>query len=1628
MPEIPARLGVATHPEASTAFLFRRKSRAKKEALPPECPGRHGRYRESMKRPIISDETEARRELGPKRTKPECRISTHLLPFSDLSDDEFEILCFLLLSRENSNDKVYYYGKTGDAGRDIVRVRPDGKYQIVQCKRYSRNVGVGPIRGELGKLYCNIFAELIPKRPEEVVFYVAPDLTSRAIDLTRDPAKWRAVASDALRAHLRNRPSEDLLKFAKSWWPELDYQNALRLTERLSEHPDLIDEFFGVRKVVDASRQDIRDDLSAQIMPVRDELVAIRSLVQSKQENRAVSASRLNCGQLRTLFRKASRSLLTWPATLGVGKDIHILRAELGGMTKRIQSVEASTTVLLGSSGGGKSALLAVLGERATQAGFSVLAVKADKLLLTIDSRAALAQELRLPDFVEACVCHLAAEGKVLVLLDQLDALAALVDLRSERLNVLLDLIHDLHGTRNVHVVCSCREFDFRHDVRLAAIEAEEVSLSLPSWDTVAEVLRGAGIDASGWPEPLRESLRPPQHLKVFLERFRGTSEDQVFSSYQQMLDDLWQQKVTNPEGLAGRSQLLLDIAAKMSEEECLWLPAARFEDREQIVRSLEAAGILTRPDGGPRISFQHQTLFEHARARAFARGNGSLSSYVLKRQDSLFVRPTLWSTLNYLRGAARTTYAAEMRSLLAEPLRLHVKYLLIEFLGQVRDPGDDEAVWMFDWINDPECRAKALSSLRGNAGWFARIRDTHLPALMASSRKQLGPVTLVLGEAWAFARRTCIDLVRSVWLGDEKYDPLVLTTLQQVNDWDEDTLRLAVTVVSRADVNDGFAALLAAKISKQSPAMVPRFLASHLMRQLTALEATPDPVADPLPAEATELDRLFHGVSHRTNERFCDYLNRHDSFYDLPEIAKAAPAEFLKELWPWFLRALSHVLQEPHSMVREYRRDECLGSTLAEVDQPYHPLFHAMENGIRGLAKADYQSFLAFARESRGFDSMVVQRLLCRGFSEVVEATPGECLEFLMADSRRLNLGCYEDEQGDTRLLISRLEPYLGVQQMQCLERAVLDWSGFGPAAGDEEASMRSGCEAWDRKHRLRLLKAIPLHRLSADTQALVKAEGPSTGQEHTPACAQVTLIGSPASAEQIAGLSSDDIVGLLETLPDDTGSYHPDHHFLGGSIHLSYELGEFAKKNPSRAVALLPRFSPGRQERPAGHVIRALGEIDFPASQLYELIVDLDSRGFSRAEFRDGVGHALMHRAGVERGFPDIICEMLERWLASSQSPVDDRSEDENQSEPEKPQSVLWRRGSVTLPNGNYPILRSLTYGLLRREPPLQDRWLRDLETHVERSESTRVWQILAEDLRLLRLCGRDRAAKFLARLFERFPKARDSRFGAILLAQLRSFLPAGTFRSFLESVRDGGWRHGPQAYGEVLTLTHLTRKLRWPRRDIEDLLSASTNSCEESGRPPVDQVRDASKCLAVQVGIAFAAGKLWKEQNCRQRATDLIVRLSATAKRDLAAAIMDVFRVTDRLYYDDSTRRLLDAVAAKPELICAMNDSFLVQRLEGLATAERERVHRIGSEIVRLRGDEVSGIRGSFMLAAPYLTNIAITLQRTGGEYREKGLQLFEQLLVLGVPDAQSLLDELDRRPRNVRTRAATRRPQR
>src|SRR5205807_1368204 len=89
---------------------------------------------------------------------------------------------------------------------------------------------------------------------------------------------------------------------------------------RMSPWTDLIDDFFGVRKVIVGTIADVENVVQRQLQPFRDVLEKSRPFITPvASEPLEPPPTPLNGQILARSFAEASRSLLSWPTTLQTG-------------------------------------------------------------------------------------------------------------------------------------------------------------------------------------------------------------------------------------------------------------------------------------------------------------------------------------------------------------------------------------------------------------------------------------------------------------------------------------------------------------------------------------------------------------------------------------------------------------------------------------------------------------------------------------------------------------------------------------------------------------------------------------------------------------------------------------------------------------------------------------------------------------------------------------------------------------------------------------------------------------------------------------------------------------------------------------------------------------------------------------------------------------------------------------------------------------------------------------------------------------------------------------------------------------------------------------------------------------
>ena len=660
----------------------------------------------------------------------------------------------------------------------------------------------------------------------------------------------------------------------------------------------------------------------------------------------------------------ASRSLLTWPTTIGEGKWLK--RKEVSLIEKKISSNEASTTLILGKPGTGKSALLSFIANMLIEKGFPVLGIKADMLPRSVSNLLDLQKYLQLSYPIGESLMRCYENKPPILVIDQLDALSELVDRNSDRLNVLLDLIQSISNTNRVHVISSCRWFEYQHDVRLTTIDAEKIDLTLPSWGDVEIVLKEAGFLVDNFSGETKALCSVPLHLKILLDLKFKDADAKIPSSLQALLENIWQQRVVTGSNVSDKIDIIERLSNKMAEDEELWVARVFADSNRAAFQELQRANILKLNDAGLRIGFVHQTYFDFARARSFASGQKILSDFVIQRQDGLFVRPILLRTLAYLRDASPKTYSKELAKLWKTGgLRSHIKNLLVEFIGSVENPNEIELSCLLPLFEDDKLKYKTLLSIAGSPGWFNAIKDTILPIIMCEGAEFAHMFIPIFSRALTFAKEDVLRLLKNYWLNDRSYDEPILNLLTHLKDWDQTSVDIVTDITKRHDSQ--WIPYLAEIVSQNRPDLAPKIVREDFDRRwnLALKEEAEYKPPPPPPPEADETEKEIYELRHNKRDIIEKLLRQDKGWHDLSMIAESSPKAFIDSIWPWFLKVVNKIAYEQHPYVAGYQEDHSIGTCPerdgGSEDQP----ISALSKAIIEFSRTQTETFIEFFRKN---------------------------------------------------------------------------------------------------------------------------------------------------------------------------------------------------------------------------------------------------------------------------------------------------------------------------------------------------------------------------------------------------------------------------------------------------------------------------------------------------------------------------------------------------------------------------------------------------------------------------------------------------------------------------------------
>ena len=746
--------------------------------------------------------------------------------------------------------------------------------------------------------------------------------------------------------------------------------------------------------------------------------------------------------------------------------------------------------------------------------------------------------------------------------------------------------------------------------------------------------------------------------------------------------------------------------------------------------------------------------------------------------------------------------------------------------------------------------------------------------------------------------------------------------------------------------------------------------------------------------------------------------------------LGEHAPVLFLNILWPWFeecFNTLREVSNRGGARLgfalpydADFRFEQEHDTALSEA-----PLLAGLRTAAEGIAAADPETWLQWVETLGTCNATAIQRLIAHCFSLTPERYATPALDYLLEDERRFALGSPLGSTSTTARLITALSPHWTSDELERFEAAVKGYRPLPPA----EATDAVQRQKWNRSIRtvrLTLLRALPKNKLNARARRYIEQEERALPhvalRSPTGGFAQVDSI---MSADAIRRASDEDAVNAFRTLPDETGWSHPTRFATGGNVELAREFAQAARSDPERAARLLKKLDADNGTRAAAYALDAMAEAA-DAHMVIAVLHDAVARQFDGEEFRCCVSRAVEKLIRRQVPIDDGTAAIFTQWLAeplfedaSDDSEERDRGgasavDGSEEQQDVAARSILWGHGDRFEPAvGDFEVLEATIRIHLARND--FDQLHDTLCAYLDRCRDPRAWSRVLDIVHFPNSAQTAREIAFLERVFREVPGLVECRSAAILLVNSHRWSEEFA-DSLLDRWRDAQSPPARQGYGEIVACTALLQPgAAWALARLDVLIE----------NPALEEAR---------AGAALSAAHRWTDSDARAGAWNILERLLPGGEPGVLQAVTEIFAIAREWSADRPTESLLTALADRPYLPTGHNANLIPEQLASLMDDYPVLVARVANRLVTAWRKELADIRTSTAMAAQPLVDLSVNLHRLGGETREMGIELFEELLEIDAFEARQTRDEIDnrfrdqgstQRPRLRRTRRTTRR---
>lgn len=565
------------------------------------------------------------------------------LPLKEMTWENFEKLCLTLVQEHSGFDisDCDIYGRKGQKqeGIGIYARREINKYHAFQCKRYqtlSASNLVSILREfEQGNWYSKC---------EKFVLCITVDFTD-------------VILQDKF---------EELKDYYRIQGKTIEKWDFSALNRILKSLPEVVYDFFGAEWCKKFCGEELYENTIVEFDYIE---------YQSKLKK---ASSFLHA--IKNHFEKKPLS--------------HIERKETGQIFEWINSdlvfPKRNLLVVEGEKGIGKSVVLKDLYEKILESGNDVLAIKADKYYASnpkeLENKLFFDDELTFSKIIKFIKRK---KKKLVVIIDQLDALSLTLSSNREFIQTYNRLINELLDEKNIRIIISSRSFDLNYDADLSIYKSDNfrnISISKLDDNDVLNTFKLFNVSCNS--SKVIDLLKTPNHLEIFC-KLPDKSKINIDSllTVKDLYDNLWSELISDN---LKQKEFVYEIAFDMYVNQKITVQNKYENNYKNEISYLKSNQLII--ESGNEIQFFHQTFYDYCFSKQFVEKGKVLKDFILENEQSLYVRSVIKMVVEYLREYNDDTYIKTIDEILnSSKFRFHIKSLIVTNIALQDNPNQKE-------------------------------------------------------------------------------------------------------------------------------------------------------------------------------------------------------------------------------------------------------------------------------------------------------------------------------------------------------------------------------------------------------------------------------------------------------------------------------------------------------------------------------------------------------------------------------------------------------------------------------------------------------------------------------------------------------------------------------------------------------------------------------------------------------------------------------------------------------------------------------------------------------------------------------------------------------------------------